>query len=346
MLSCATRRPEHRASQGRLAARAPAWLLGWVAALLCAGSMVPCAAAVAEPLPVVVDLDIGDDIDDSFALALLLASPRLQLLGISTAWGDTALRVRLVHRLLRETGHAGIPVFEGVATPSTTLFSQARWAAGPSGRPPAPLKPADGRSVDALLQLARRQPGQVTLLALGPLTNLAAAIDRDPQGFRLFRQVVMMGGSVRTGYGQSDYRPPRPPDREYNIVSDPAAAQSLFASGVPIVMMPLDATLVRLDDQRRAALFSQGSAMTDALALMYLQWTHGGQPWASATPTLFDVVPVAWLLNPQRCPTTPLRIEVSDAGDTREVAGAPNAQVCLSVDKTAVLEDLMQALLR
>lgn len=319
-----------------------------LALLLATGAALAAqpSAVAADRLPVIVDLDLGDDIDDSFALALLLRTPGVDLLGISTAWGDTALRVQMAQRLLRETGSAPIPVLQGLATASTTNFSQARWASGPHGvSRPAP-QPAAGASVDFLLQQARQRPGQVTLLALGPLSNLAAAIRRDPDGFRQLRQVVLMGGSVRVGYSKHDWQPPRPPDREYNIVSDPAAAQAVFASGVPIVMMPLDATSVRLDDQRRNAIFSHGSALTDALTLMYTQWTNAYQAWTSATPTLFDVVPVVWLTRPEVCPLTPLRIDVSDQGDTREGSGAPNARVCLAVDKAGVLDVLMRRLLQ
>ena len=330
----------------RLRCVSTALLLALVATLVASPvrAQSPTTEPAAARLPVIVDLDIGDDIDDSFALALLLRTPGIHLLGISTTWGDTALRVRMVQRLLRETGSPSIPVLQGITTTSTTNFSQARWASGPHGLVAPPLPPATGGSVDFLLQEARRRPGQITLLALGPLTNLAAAVRRDPDGFRQFRQVVLMGGSVRVGYSKHDWQPPRPPDREYNIVSDPAAAQAVFASGVPVVMMPLDSTSVRLDDQRRNAIFSHGSALTDALTLQYTQWTNAYQAWTSATPTLFDVVPVVWLTQPQVCPLTPLRIQVSDQGDTREVPGAPNAAVCLVVDKAGVLDALMGAL--
>lgn len=297
-------------------------------------------AAPAARTPVIVDMDIGDDIDDAFALGLLLASPEFEIVGITTAWGDTALRVRLLERLLRETGHAGIPVAQGIATASPQPFTQARYAAR-GAAPATPPEPA----VDFILRQAARRPGQVTLLALGPLTNVGAAIARDPAAFRQLKQVVMMGGSVRAGYRKSQYVPNRPPDKEYNVVSDVAGAQALFRSGVPIVMMPLDSTQIRLDEVERNALFGHGSPLTDPLALLYHQWIDAYQPWSSNMPSLFDVVPVAWLVDPRVCPVTPMRIAVDDDGRTREATGAPNAAVCLASDQGRFFRLLMGRLL-
>jgi len=308
--------------------------------LLCAA--LPAYAASAAPAhKVIVDMDIGDDIDDAFALALLLQSPEIEIVGITTDWGDTALRVRLLERLLRETGHAGIPVAQGITTPNPTPFTQARYAQ--RGLPPS-RPPQD--AIDFMLREIKRQPGQVTILALGPLTNIGAAIARDPAAFGKVKQVVMMGGSVRAGYRKSQYVPVRPADREYNIASDIKGAQSLFASGVPIVMMPLDSTQIRLDEVERNAIFGHGSPLTDAVALLYHQWIDAYQPWSSNMPSLFDVVPVTWLLDPASCPTTPLRVQVTDDGLTREVAGQPNAQVCLAADQPRFLQLFMQRLLK
>jgi inosine-uridine nucleoside N-ribohydrolase len=302
----------------------------------------PAQAQAAPParLPVIVDMDIGDDIDDAFALGLLLNSPEIEIVGISTAWGDTALRMRLLERMLRETGHSGIPVAQGITTANPTPFTQARYAQ----RGAAPVTPAPA-AVDFLLQQIKARPGQITLLALGPLTNVGAAIGRDPATFRQLKQVVMMGGSVRAGYRKSQYVPVRPADKEYNIVSDVAGARALFGSGVPIVMMPLDSTQIRLDEVERNALFGHGSPLTDALALLYHQWIDAYQPWSSTMPSLFDVVPVAWLADPRVCPTTPLRITVGDDGTTREGPGTPNAAVCLASDQTRFFDVLMGRLL-
>ena len=196
-----------------------------------------------------------------------------------------------------------------------------------------------------MLQQIRQRPGQITLLAVGPLTNVGAAIARDPATFKQLKPVVMMGGSVRAGYRKSQYVPNRPPDKEYNIVSDVAGAQALFRAGVPIVMMPLDATQIRLDEVERNALFGHGSPLTDALTLLYHQWIDAYQPWSSTMPSLFDVVPVAWLVDPRVCALTPLRINVEDDGRTREQAGAPNAAVCLASDSRRFFDVLMGRLL-
>lgn len=303
-------------------------------------SVLPGTAVAAAPQQVIVDMDIGDDIDDAFALALLLQSPEIKVVGITTAWGDTALRGRLLERFLRETGHAGIPVAQGIATANPTPFTQARYA----GRGAAPVQ-APQDAVDFLLREAARQPGQITLLALGPLTNIGAAIARNRAAFGQFKQVVMMGGSVRAGYRKSQYVPARPADKEYNIVSDIAGAQALFASGVPIVMMPLDSTQIRLDEVERNAIFGHGSPMTDAVTLLYHQWIDSYQPWSSNMPSLFDVVPVTYLIDPATCPTTPMHITVTDDGYTRETAGSPNAQVCLTSSAPRFFNVLMQRLL-
>jgi len=115
---------------------------------------------------IIVDTDIGDDIDDAFALALAMRSPELEILGITTAWGDTELRARLVQRFLKENGAPDVLIAPGVPTKSTAGLSQARWAQdGPSFQ-----KQVDAAEV--LLQQVRKAPGEMTLVAIGPLTNI------------------------------------------------------------------------------------------------------------------------------------------------------------------------------
>jgi len=335
----AGRAPLSKARPGATLVALTGLLLAALLACLPAQAQVQARPMAASRTPVIVDIDIGDDIDDAFALGLLLESPEFEIVGVTTAWGDTALRVRLLERLLRETGHAAIPVAQGIATASAQPFTQARYAE--RGALPA----APPQAVDFILRQARLRPGQLTLLALGPLSNVGAAIARDPAAFRQLKQVVMMGGSVRAGYRKSQYVPKRPPDKEYNIASDVAGARALFGAGVPIVMMPLDSTQIRLDEVERNALFGHGSPVTDALALLYHQWIDAYQPWSSNMPSLFDVVPVAWLIDPRVCPLTPLRIGVDADGFTRELPGAPNAGVCLASGQGRFFDLLMGRLL-
>ena len=285
-----------------------------------------------EPELVILDTDIGDDIDDAYALALALRSPELKILGITTAFGDTELRARLVDRYLHAVGRSDIPVTTGVATPHDNVFSQAAYARQwPESNHP------DG--VEFLLGQIRAHPGEITLIAIGPLNNVQAAIKRDSATFRKLKRVVMMGGSVYRGYdGRQGER--RGPDAEWNINRDPAGAQALLASGVPVFMMPLDSTQIHLETQEREAIFAHGSPLTDQLTLLYHQWKAGTKNHPDA-PTLFDPVAVTYAIRPELCPATPLRIEVDEKGFTRTVNGVPNVQVCLKSDEKGFLDLLL-----
>jgi purine nucleosidase len=278
----------------------------------------------AHPEKIIIDTDIGDDIDDAFAVALALRSPELQILGITTTFGDTEVRARLLDRLLGEAGRPDIPVAIGTPDPKIhTSLSQRVYAEGghfaKAMHPPA---------VDFILQQIRRYPGEITLVAIGPLVNIGALIDKDPQGFRNIRRVVLMGGSIYKGYGDWGYFPPRGPDSEWNIKNDPVSARKLLASGVPVFMMPLDSTQLKMDEIKRALVFQAGTPITDALTLLYHEW---GQE----TPTLFDAMTIAFIDDPKLCPVTPMRITVEDDGMTRPTSGAPNAQVCLDSSSEA-----------
>ena len=280
----------------------------------------------------ILDTDIGDDIDDAFALALALRSPELKILGITTAFGDTELRARLVDRSLHAVGREDIPVAAGVATPHDNVFTQAAYAE----REPA-RKHQDG--VEFLLSQIRAHRGKITLIAIGPLNNVQAAIARDPATFRKLKRVVMMGGSVYRGYDGSQGER-RPADAEWNIKCDPAGAKALLASGVPVFMMPLDSTQVHLEAKEREQIFAHGSPLTDQLTLLYHQWSANAEGHLNA-PTLFDPVAVTYAIHPDLCPATPLRLEVDDKGFTRPVEGKPNAQVCLKSDEKGFLELLL-----
>ena len=297
------------------------------------------SASTRSPDLVFIDTDIGDDIDDAFALALALESPELNVLGITTTFGDTTLRARLLHRFLTEAGHPDIPIAAGPPTSHTGGFTQARYA-----RWTSPDSLPSTKAAALFAQVVHTHPHTVTLIALGPLTTVEHLIDTDPATFHLLRRVVMMGGSIDRGYGSPYPDPPGTtppgPDPEWNILNDIPGARKLLASGVPVVLMPLDSTQLPLDDVRRSALFAHGSHLTDALTLLYHQWAT-----TTPTPTLFDPLTVAYLLQPSLCTIEPMRLAVDDKGYTRRELGTPNADVCMRSDRDAFLRLFLNRLL-
>jgi inosine-uridine nucleoside N-ribohydrolase len=275
------------------------------------------AQSVSSRQKVIIDTDIGDDIDDAFALALALSSPELEILGITAAWGDTQVRARVADRMLCDTGMENIPIAAGVSTESRIVMDHAPFARS-FWKPVRQYPPA----ADFILDQIRKYPNQVTLLAIAPMKNVGDVIARDPETFKKLKRVVIMGGSVKRGYNDLGYSPSHGPDPEYNIMSDIPSARRLFASGVPLYVMPLDSTQLKLDEVKREIIFRQSTPLTDDLTLLYHLW--GGQ-----TPTLYDPVAVAFALRPEICPTKAMRLEIDDKGYTRPVDGAPNTEVCL-----------------
>ncbi len=277
--------------------------------------MAASLAAAASPskIPILLDTDIGTDIDDAFALALVLESPELDLLGLTTVSGDTHARARLAAKMLWEAGRNDVPVAAG--EPGKPLpIEQTRWAQGFT----SPQLRGE-KAVAFLKSEVERRPGEITLVAIGPLTNLGELLKRDPEVGKKIQRLVLMGGSIALGYDQD----PKP-TAEYNIAADPAAAQVVFASGVPILMVPLDVTaMLQLYPAGRDRVFTHLSKLTSALTLLYHLWNQ-------KTPTLFDPMAVAMLIDPTLCETRPLAIEVDSKGYTRVAEGkSPNAMVAL-----------------
>jgi purine nucleosidase len=263
---------------------------------------------------VIFDTDIGDDIDDAYALGFLLRSPEVQVIGVTTAFEDTHLRARLTARFLDSAGRGDVRVYEGPKTAGKSHFTQNKWAEGSPDR-------SYPDAIKFMRDTIRRNPGQITLVAVAPLTNVGALIAKDPKTFRKLKRVVLMGGSIARGYGNKEQ-----PDPEWNIINDIAAAKALFGSGVPLYVMPLDSTQIQLDPARQAELFGKKTGMTTALEELTAEWSaavHRG------SPMLFDAVAAAYAVKPEICPMAPIRIEVDDKGFTRRVSGAANANVCL-----------------
>src|SRR3954469_10875971 len=291
------------AAMQRVSAKATYLLCVTLLTLVGFETSTAASPARSSPQPVIIDTDIGDDIDDAFALAVALRDPRLDVIGITTAWGDTRTRTLLVRRLLAAMGRQNVVVAQGPETPNTTPFTQKTWAMGAVDTTAAP------DAIEFIRDQVRKRQGEITLIALAPLSNIEALQRRDPEAIHKLRQVVLMGGSIYAGYNLGGAIPVAQPHAEYNVVSAPQGLRILLESRVPVKMFPLDSTQIKFDEVRRDRLFAYGSPTSDALALLYHQWRLLNA-WGQITPTLFDVVPVTFLMEPSTCPLTPLRITV------------------------------------
>ncbi len=204
---------------------------------------------------VIFDTDIGTDVDDILALGVLLGSPdEIDLVGVTTVYGDVDLRARMVLKLLQLRGRDDVAVHTGISDPLMKL-DPVYWP-GHEGvgllEDDDDLPPASGtHAVDFLIETVLANPGEITLLAVGPLTNVASAVIREPRFATSLRKLTIMGGRVDMS---GSTRGPG----EHNIKCDPEAAHIVFGSGAPIDLIPLDVTLravIRQDgvDALRAA---------------------------------------------------------------------------------------------
>ena len=290
-----------------------------------------CSWGQAAREKVIIDTDIGDDVDDAFALALAVKSPELQILGITTTFGDTERAGQdrgPVPGRGRASGYSG----DGGQGARRRLRCRSGCTAKSGHFAKSSHGGRGGFSAASRLEISGRDHADCHWAA-----DECGGSDRSRMRptFRKLKRVVIMGGSVRRGYGDYGYNEPVPPMPEWNILNDVASAQKLFASGVPLYVMPLDSTQLKLDEVKRAFLFTRGTAVTDQLAILY-------HLWAQETPTLFDPMTVAFALKPELCPVTALHIRVDEKGFTREEPGTPNAQVCLNSNP----EDFFQFYLR
>jgi inosine-uridine nucleoside N-ribohydrolase len=274
--------------------------------------------------PIILDTDIGTDIDDAFALALIINSPELELLGVTTVAGDTQARARLAAKLLGEAGGTWrkVPVYAGQPGKPQPI-EQTRWAKDFT----SPALHMSG-AVDFMKTEINRRSGRVTIIAIGELTNVAALLKSDPSITKKIKLIAMMGGSVARGYG-----PDSKPEAEWNIKSNPEAAQTVFSSGVPLLVAPLDVTaMLQLEAPGRRRVFTHLTPLTNALTILY-------HLWGNETPTLFDPMAVAMLIDPSMCETKQLAVEVDTQGFTRVVEGKPaNATVGMHTDPKRFFE--------
>ncbi len=222
--------------------------------------------------PVVLDTDFASDVDDALALALALASPELELVAVTTVGNESRLRARVAKKLLQLAGRGDVPVYAGCRVPvlagdGFNGFGHEGVGILEPGEQP-PLEPE--HAVDALLRLfdGRRE---LELVAIGPLTNVAVALMKDPDLAARVSRLTLMGGHIRrVAYGGHEFAP----GVDYNLCSDPHASLLALRAGMPLRLVTADVTLQTwLESADVAALEARGTPFHRALAESIRIWT-------------------------------------------------------------------------
>src|SRR5579863_9716768 len=199
-------------------------------------SRTPSAAA---PLRVIIDTDPG--VDDAMAIFLALRSPELKVEAVTAVSGNVPLAFTLPNalRLVEIAGHPEVPVAGGAAFPLVRRLVTAAYVHGNNGLggvefPEAKIKAVPETATELIRRIVRANPGEITIAAVGPLTNIATVLKSDPGIAKLIKSFALMGGSLSGGNIT--------PAAEFNFYVDPEAARVVFDSGVPILMVGLDVT--------------------------------------------------------------------------------------------------------
>lgn len=298
---------------------------------------------MSEPRKIIIDTDPGQD--DAAAIMLALGSPELQILGITTVAGNVPLsRTSTNARIILEfCARTDVKVFAGADKPIARPLITAEHVHGKTGldgpelhEPQMPLQVQ--HAVDFIIETLRNEPeGSVTLCTLGPLTNIATALQKAPDVAGRVRELVMMGGGFFEGGNIT-------PAAEFNIYVDPEAAAAVFQSGIPIVMMPLDVTHKVLTLKSRVAKLREiaNRPATALVEMLEFFERFDVEKYGSDGGPLHDPTVIAYLLKPELFAGRDCNVEIETASpltvgmtviDWWQVTGRKhNARVMKDVD--------------
>lgn len=291
---------------------------------------------------IIFDTDIGDDIDDALALTLAVLDPQIELVGVTTVFKNTEKRADLACCVLEALGETNIPVHVGIG--QTVLQSVPDWEQVAADHQPRQMeiltrrqpsiKPHPTRAVDFIIDTVMSGQGDITLVPVGPLTNIAAALLVEPQLVQKAK-ICLMGGAI-------DRIKP-----EWNVLCDPEAARIVFGSGAMITMVGLDVTTkCRMTyDQVKAIGAVRRPINEICFELIHLWGGDNPEP----RPTLHDPLAVAFIVDSTLCDKEELRIVVETRADhvqglTVPIDGQPNTSVCVDVDAERFMDYFLSTL--
>ncbi|GAB4439232.1 MAG: nucleoside hydrolase [Anaerolineae bacterium] len=302
---------------------------------------------------IIIDTDPG--IDDAMAILLALKSPEIELVGLTTIFGNvyTPLATQNALRLVEFAGRPDIPVAHGAEAPLITPleavadFVHGRDGLGNVNLPPPQGQPIAKAAAQFMVETVMAQPGEITLVPIGPLTNLALALALEPRLAQNVAEVVVMGGAVTVNGNVN-------PAAEANIINDPHAADRVFTAGWPVTMVGLDVTLQTImSDDYMAALNASGSPTAEfiyAISRFYRDFhydTHGLAGMHTHDPSA-----IAYVLDPTLFTTVRGPVRVATEGiaagqtlldrfqnwrDSNPWTNQPAVNVCLEVDSERLL---------
>jgi len=266
------------------------------------------------PFRVIIDTDPG--YDDALALLFAMSSPELNIEAITAVSGNLPIEITLANalRMVEIAGRTDIPVASGPKTPLVRQGIFAPEGHGDNGLagavfPPPTVKPVDLSAAELIRSVVRKYPGEVTLIPIGPHTNIATALLADPALAGMIRGIVMMGGSLSGGNIT--------PAAEFNMYVDPEAARIVFHSGISITMVGLDVTnrVVLTEEHVRTLEAGQTAVSQGAGKIARAVFEYWRKQGFVSKPILFDEVAVAEFLDPKLLRLEDYYIDVETSGD-------------------------------
>ncbi|MHB1356951.1 MAG: nucleoside hydrolase [Anaerolineae bacterium] len=307
---------------------------------------------------IILDTDMGGDVDDAIALSLAMRSPEINLALVTTVYADTVLRARVARKLLQLDGHDGVMVAAGCERP--LLRRSVPKLDGHEGRgllanEQDGLPIEQGHAIDYIIKLIMTSSEPPTLVTIGPLTNIALAIIREPAIIQRVAEVVIMGGYIYPAVVGHQVLGVK---ADYNLVCDPEATQIVLEAGWPIVLVPIEITTrVWFDDADRECLRNAGTVLTDALSAQIDIWIKvlkqslsqpSSWPPEAARAFLHDPLALATAFDRRFVTLTPMHIRVLMEDGVPRTLPDPlketNMLVATDVDAPAFRQFLLERL--
>jgi purine nucleosidase len=256
---------------------------------------------------IILDTDIGTDIDDLLALTVLLNSPQANLLGITCVYGDVHIRAKIALKTLQLRGIITVPVYMGATEPLMRL-RPIYWEGheGEGIGTDSDQQPETTFAPQYIVETVLANPGEIHLIAIGPLTNIALALQQAPEIAEKLASLSIMGGVIR---GNNDLDLPL---AEHNILCDPHAAHVVFSSGAPITLTPLNITVQSKITQEHLKRIEQANTPFHTMLADQIRRYPRFATLGYTAP--HDPLTIAGLLYNDIVETTPVDIQVETAG--------------------------------